>query len=915
MPFRAALELFPSQAALEAGEQRLRATPQDPQLQLFMAWALRQRDMPRALALAEALEAHAATLAEPERRGLRLRLQLLRAEAALLYAQLEQLEPLLAAIRAEALALGDLGAQADAAWLAQGLAALRGDFAGEQRELLAAAAAAEQAGDALRLLIFRAELGRSAAFQDNLKAEQDWGPLLPAELAGLPPAARAAVADFRGVLAALRADYEACIASFGAAFEAALESGQLRRAIALASNLGFNYGNMADYETALSWLQRGLELARAAGWPSLVGGCLMHVGEVLRHLGQLDAAREALQEAQQVLRPLPHGRNQAVRLNVLARIELESGRYAEALAAYEEMAALPSAAAADLRVIAGIGRARALLGLGRVAEAATGIQQTLSRARAQFNRNYEIEALWAQADIALALDPHGPAALGWYEQALAQAASLPAYRPQAALLEAASAAQAAQGRFERAYALAHEASANRQRHFSEEATRRMTGLRAQHQMERARVEHEHLRRNHELLLHLSSISQEITTELQAERIFEALERLVHTMLDAQSVAIYTLDEAGGQLVCSFGMESGQAFVDPPIALDSPNSYCARALRERREFVLGAGELADPHSEVPGTRAMLSMMFVPLRLSERMLGVMTVQSVRAAAYGEREQLILRMLCSYGAIALENARAYQRLGALQQQLMAQEKLAALGAMVAGVAHELNTPIGNSLLVASTVLAATHALAERVEQPQPMRRAELQAYLQQAGEGLAVIERSMQGAGALVSSFKQVAVDRSAEQRRRFRVAEVCEQCAQTLGVALRQAGVGLQLQLETAPQLDAYPGALGQVLVILMSNALTHAFAGRSGGTLTLELHALAGERISLSVADDGVGMSEAVRRRVFEPFFTTRFGQGGSGLGLSIAHNIVESLLGGHLSVSSAPGQGSRFTVELPLRAP
>jgi signal transduction histidine kinase len=915
MPFCAALELFPSQSALEAGEQRLRAAPQDLQLQLFVAWALRQRDMPRALAMADTLEAQSAALAEPERRCLRLRLQLLRAEAALLYAQLEQVEPQLAAIRAEALLLGELAVQADAAWLAQGLASMRGDFASEQRELLAAAAAAEQAGDALRLLIFRAELGRSSAFQDNLKAEQDWGPLLPAELAGLAPAARAAVADFRGVLAALRADYEACIASFGAAFEAALESGQLRRAIALASNLGFNYGNMADYETALAWLQRGLELARGAGWPSLVGGCLMHVGEVLRHLGQLDAAREALQEAKQVLSPLPHGRNQAVRLNVLARIELESARYAEALAAYEEMAALPSAAAADLRVIAGIGRARALLGLGRVAEAATGIQQTLSRARAQHNRNYEIEALWAQADIALALEPHGPAALGWYEQALAQAATLPAYRPHAALLEAASAAQAAQGRFERAYALAQEASANRQRHFSEEATRRMTGLRAQHQMERARVEHEHLRRNHELLLHLSSISQEITTELQAERIFEALERLVHTMLDAQSVAIYTLDEAGGQLVCSFGMEAGQAFVDPPIALDSPNSYCARALRERREFVLGAGELADPHSEVPGTRAMLSMMFVPLRLSERMLGVMTVQSERAAAYGEREQLILRMLCSYGAIALENARAYQRLGTLQQQLMAQEKLAALGAMVAGVAHELNTPIGNSLLVASTVLAATDALAERVEQPQPMRRAELQAYLRQAREGLAVIERSMQGAGTLVSSFKQVAVDRSAEQRRLFSVAEVCEQCAQTLGVALRQAGIGLQLQLEKALQLDAYPGALGQVLVILMSNALTHAFAGRAGGTLTLELHALTGERISLSVADDGVGMSEAVRRRVFEPFFTTRFGQGGSGLGLSIAHNIVESLLGGQLRVSSTPGQGSCFTLELPLRAP
>lgn len=915
MQCRADLDLFPTAEALAEAELRLQADPRDLDNRLLLAWALRQRDMPRALALAQALQDDAGLTAWPElaRARLRLRLQLLQAEAVLMAARLDQAEQLLSPIADAARTLGDDRLCADAYWLGNDLAALRGDFAGEQVQLEAAVACATRAQDGVRLLIFQGGLARAAAFRDNLRAELDWKALLQLDLSQLPRAAQAAVADFRGVLAALRADYEPCIASFTAAFDAALDTGQLRRAIALASNLGFNYGNMADYETALAWLQRGLALARAADWPALVGGCLMHVGDVLRHMGQLDAAREALQEGLQVLRPLPHGRSQAVTLNVLARVELDSQHHAAALEAYERMAALPAAAAADLRVIAGIGRARALLGLQRLDDAATEIHATLNLARAQFNRNYEIEALWAQADIALA--QHPSEALTWYEQALARAAALPSYRPHAALLEAASAAFAAQGNFERAYALAQQASVTRQQHFSDEAARRMTGLRAQHQMERARTEHEHLRRNHELLLHLSGISQQITTELQAERIFEALERLVHTMLDAQSVAIYTLDDAAELLTCRFGVEAGQPFCDPPIPLSRADSYCARAARERREFVLGGAELAEPGSEVPGTSAMLSMMFVPLRLSERVLGVMTVQSTRPAAYGEREQLILRMLCSYAAIALENAHAYERLGTLQQQLMAQEKLAALGAMVAGVAHELNTPIGNSLLVASTVLSSTRELDARVAAQQPMRRTELQAFLKQARDGLEVIEHSMQGAGALVSSFKQVAVDRSAEQRRRFRAAEVCEHCAQTMGVALRQANIALHLQLDPALELDAYPGALGQVLVILMSNAITHAFRGRESGKLTLTLSELPGERLSLSLADDGVGMSEAVRRRVFEPFFTTRFGQGGSGLGLSIAHNIVESLLGGRISVSSLPGQGSCFTLDLPLQAP
>jgi C4-dicarboxylate-specific signal transduction histidine kinase len=142
--------------------------------------------------------------------------------------------------------------------------------------------------------------------------------------------------------------------------------------------------------------------------------------------------------------------------------------------------------------------------------------------------------------------------------------------------------------------------------------------------------------------------------------------------------------------------------------------------------------------------------------------MTIQSTRAHAYAENERLIFRTLCAYTAIALDNAVAYTHLRDAKDQLVVQEKLAALGALVAGVAHELNTPIGNSLLTASTLQENTRAL-EAAAAGGTMRRSALSEYIASTHEGLALVIRGLRSAGELVQSFKQVAVDRATEQRR--------------------------------------------------------------------------------------------------------------------------------------------------------
>lgn len=251
--------------------------------------------------------------------------------------------------------------------------------------------------------------------------------------------------------------------------------------------------------------------------------------------------------------------------------------------------------------------------------------------------------------------------------------------------------------------------------------------------------------------------------------------------------------------------------------------------------------------------------------------------------------------------------------QEQLVESEKLAALGNLVAGVAHELNTPIGNSVMAIST-------LGERLREfravpRDAMRYSDLERFAEAVEMACSISLRNMQRAAALVSSFKQVAVDQTSAQRRRFELREVVDEVLLTLQPTLRGQACRIEVQVPDALVLDSYPGALGQVLTNLISNAVMHAFDGREGGIITISAAAGAGEEIVFSVADNGRGIPQALQKKVFEPFFTTKLGQGGTGLGLHIVFNAVTHVLGGQISLRSQPGQGSVFELRLPRVAP
>lgn len=260
-----------------------------------------------------------------------------------------------------------------------------------------------------------------------------------------------------------------------------------------------------------------------------------------------------------------------------------------------------------------------------------------------------------------------------------------------------------------------------------------------------------------------------------------------------------------------------------------------------------------------------------------------------------------------------RTIENLNGARDQLIQSEKLAALGRLVAGVAHELNTPIGNSLLVASHFQDGTVQLIEASKAG--IRRSEFQRFLADGVRSMELLISNLRRAADLISSFKRVAVDQTSAQRRRFNLAEVVAENVRTLQAAMKKSPFTIEQDIPTDIQMDSYPGPLGQVLVNLITNAISHGFEGAENGIIHIEAQRTDSSNISLVVRDNGQGIAPEHAKHILEPFFTTKLGQGGSGLGLNIVHNIVTGVLGGKLEIDSAPGSGTTVSLNLPEVAP
>jgi signal transduction histidine kinase len=259
------------------------------------------------------------------------------------------------------------------------------------------------------------------------------------------------------------------------------------------------------------------------------------------------------------------------------------------------------------------------------------------------------------------------------------------------------------------------------------------------------------------------------------------------------------------------------------------------------------------------------------------------------------------------------AMDKLQQAQEELTRSETKATLNTLIASVSHELSTPLGNCLMTANTLVDQGKNFQQAIDSNQ-IKRSDLSKFVGIVREGSDLMLRNLYRATDLLKNFRQVANDQASEQRRRFDLALMVREIIGTLTPSLKRHTHQLIIDIPENISMDSLPGPLGQVIINLINNAYLHAFEGRSNGTLSIS--ATTEEReVILRFADNGIGISKENLKQLFQPFFTTKNGKGGTGLGMSIVENLVSKTLSGSISVCSEVGTGTCFEVRLPMTAP
>jgi two-component system, NtrC family, sensor kinase len=256
------------------------------------------------------------------------------------------------------------------------------------------------------------------------------------------------------------------------------------------------------------------------------------------------------------------------------------------------------------------------------------------------------------------------------------------------------------------------------------------------------------------------------------------------------------------------------------------------------------------------------------------------------------------------------AFNQLSLMQDKLVEAEKMSALATLVTGIAHEINTPVGTSITLASTLADETALLTTAFTQDQ-LTRSTLQDYLDIAAESTALLMANLSRAGDLIQSFKQVAVDQVILERRTFRVKEYLEEVLASLAPSLKKTPHTLTVTGDESVTINSYPGALAQIVTNFVTNSLTHAFDLNAHGTICIDISEYSSQ-ILIHYNDDGAGIPPESLGKIFDPFFTTARHRGGTGLGLHIVYNLVTQKLQGKIEVDSQLDKGTSFKVLLPL---
>lgn len=254
--------------------------------------------------------------------------------------------------------------------------------------------------------------------------------------------------------------------------------------------------------------------------------------------------------------------------------------------------------------------------------------------------------------------------------------------------------------------------------------------------------------------------------------------------------------------------------------------------------------------------------------------------------------------------------KKLNDTQDQLVQNEKMASLGGLVAGISHEINTPIGIGVTAASHLQDNISAFKSKFEN-NALKKSEMAEFVKNSNEASEILLKNLNRAATLIRSFKQVAIDQTTEELRQFELKEYLDGIILSLRPKLKNTNIKIKLICPESLELNSYPGAYSQIITNFILNSLIHAYEKDAEGTIIIEvIHE--GDHIQIIYCDDGKGVPEDHITKLFEPFFTTRRGRGGSGIGLHLVYNIVTQQLHGSIAVSNNELKGICFRLVIPV---
>ncbi|MBL8279991.1 MAG: GAF domain-containing sensor histidine kinase [Pelomonas sp.] len=433
----------------------------------------------------------------------------------------------------------------------------------------------------------------------------------------------------------------------------------------------------------------------------------------------------------------------------------------------------------------------------------------------------------------------------------------------------------------------------------------------------------------------NELLQMVATGQPLKPVLDRLTALIEAQFDGMFCSVMLLDADGVHIHPGAGPRMPDSYLQllDGLSIGPGMGSCGTAMFEDRTVIvedIQTDPLWAPFKDLVAPHGFKACWSEPIHAAgQGVIGSFAMYYREQRRPGADELAALRVASNLAGIAIDQARRDEErrraaewleeqvqarsaeLLQAQEELVSSRKLAALGQLLAGIAHELNTPLSNALLSADVMREHSRVVTDKLANHLPLRRQEMTDWTTQTAHAAQLVEHNVRRALQLITRFRQLTEDGGRAVRSRFAVRDVAEQAWSCVQARLGVRHVQFICDLPEALKLDGYRDVLRQVLEQLFENACLHAFGGSAGqvriGTAPAPTH-----HLMLEVRDNGGGMPRADLERAFEPFFSTRFGQGGSGLGLFVVHSLVENLLGGVIRLDSQPGKGTVARLELPL---